>query len=190
MRTCTVADCGKKFIARGFCSAHYQRWSKYGDALGGPGKGHGNPTGPKPLPLEERFARHFEIDESGCWLWTGALNGVGYGNFGLGRHEPHRTRLAHRVMYELRRGPIPEGLQLDHLCRVPRCVNPDHLEPVTPAENSRRGMSPSAIAVRTNRCHRGHTLEDAYVVPRTGTRQCRGCRRVRDRKRQAYRRAA
>ena len=75
---------------------------------------------------------HYEPN-SGCWLWAGADNGEGYGKF--------RGKYAHRLSYERHKGPIPDGLHLDHLCRMPCCINPDHLEPVTNAENARRGMA-------------------------------------------------
>src|SRR5688500_4996363 len=73
---------------------------------------------------------------STCWLWTGARHPLGYGHVRYG----NRTSAAHRVAWELINGPIPEGLTLDHLCRVPACVRPDHLEPVTHRENVRRGI--------------------------------------------------
>jgi hypothetical protein len=73
-----------------------------------------------------------------CWIWQLASNQLGYGLAGLGGG---RQAGAHRVVYEKLRGPIPEGKILDHLCRVPACVNPDHLEPVTNAENAHRGIS-------------------------------------------------
>src|ERR1019366_4519713 len=84
----------------------------------------------------ERFLK-FVLPEpnTGCWLWTGGLNRGGYGQF----MTPPCT-VAHRVAYELFVGPIPEGLQLDHLCRVRSCVNPQHLEPVSQQENIRRGL--------------------------------------------------
>lgn len=77
----------------------------------------------------------YVTDARGCWVWQWAKDANGYGKK---RHDGH-MRMAHRVYYELRHGPIPDDLPLDHLCRNPSCVNPDHLEPVTNAENLRRG---------------------------------------------------
>lgn len=86
---------------------------------------------------EPRFWVKVEKTES-CWLWTGATNGLGYGKFKADPRTP--AVYAHRYAYELVVGPIPEGLQLDHCCENPPCVNPAHLEPVTQAENVRRGF--------------------------------------------------
>jgi hypothetical protein len=72
-----------------------------------------------------------------CWIWQLALSEDGYGSVSVGRS----TVAAHRFYYEQRFGPIPEGLELDHLCRVRSCVNPEHLEPVDSAENTRRGLN-------------------------------------------------
>jgi hypothetical protein len=80
----------------------------------------------------------YKVDENGCWLFTGWTNTKGYGMIRDGA----RMRIAHRVFYERTKGPIPEGMQLDHLCRVPACVNPAHLEPVTNTQNARRGRKP------------------------------------------------
>lgn len=80
----------------------------------------------------EAFESHIHYEpNSGCWLWSGADNGVGYGKF--------RGRYAHRISWEMHKGPIPDGMHIDHLCRVRCCVNPEHLEPVTNRENARRG---------------------------------------------------
>src|SRR2546421_371384 len=86
--------------------------------------------------LVERFGLE-EDSTSGCLLWQGAKNRCGYGHLKVGAH----THLAHRFIYETYRDVIPEGLQLDHLCRRRDCVNPDHLEPVTARENTRRAAS-------------------------------------------------
>lgn len=87
----------------------------------------------------------------GCWLWTAPLRNDGYGEIGSGGREGKQI-LAHRASYLSFVGPIPDGLELDHLCRVRCCVNPAHLEPVTRAENNRRGLN----GVLKTHCKRGH----------------------------------
>ena len=99
-------------------------------------------------PLWDRFWPKVEFTGF-CWNWTAGTSAKGYGCFRLGGHDGKRTS-AHRVAYELLVGPIPDGLELDHLCRNRRCVNPDHLEPVTGDENKRR--SP-AMAAHRSRLH-------------------------------------
>lgn len=111
----------------------------------------------------------------GCWLWT-AATAVGYGHFSWGPHSARKQVKAHRLAYELLVGPIPDGLTIDHLCRVTRCVNPAHLEPVTMRVNTLRGYGPSAINARRTRCIRGHRLSgDNLIIDWAGRRQCRTC---------------
>ena len=86
-----------------------------------------------------------------------------------------RTEWAHRVSYELFRGPIPDGLQIDHLCRIRHCVNPDHLEAVTQRENILRGTSPSAKAAARDACINGHPYTPENTKLFRGDRQCRTC---------------
>jgi len=123
-----------------------------------------------------------------CWLWKGSTSDDQYGNF----QRDGRLYLAHRYAYEAKIGPIPEGLELDHLCRVPRCVRPDHLEAVTPKVNQQRGMSPSGINSRKTHCAKGHEFSVQATGKRAGRRRCVECHRVRNRKwmRDHYRQAA
>lgn len=96
-----------------------------------------------------------------------------------------KQRYAHRLAYEWAVGPIPPGAQIDHLCREPRCINPDHLEAVTQRENIVRGESPSAVNARKTHCLHGHefTPENTYRRPDDGNRQCRACANERNRQR-------
>ena len=120
------------------------------------------------LALQERLEAKYEAEPlSGCWLWTGALTRGGYGQIGVWFGGVMRPRRAHRVAYECYIGPIPDGLELDHLCRVRTCVNPRHLEPVTHAVNVARG----GHALKTHApC--GHP----YTKVQNGTRRCIPCR--------------
>jgi hypothetical protein len=129
--TCSVPECPYLArAARGLCWSHYHRLRRLGTTDGAAGRPR-----PRTLSMSERFWS--KVDKSGdCWLWTGTITNR-YGRFFLahGRMTP-----AHRWAYESLVGPIPEGLTIDHLCRNPPCVNPDHLEPVTVQENVRRAL--------------------------------------------------
>lgn len=117
-----------------------------------------------------RFSGKSSIDSNGCWIWQAHVNAGGYAMFWNGE----RMQSAHRTVYEHYVGAIPEGLQLDHLCRVRHCVNAAHLEPVPPAENTRRGVSANRLKTH---CPEGHAYDDenTYFFP-TGGRGCRTCR--------------
>jgi hypothetical protein len=166
-------------LARGWCSLHYARWRRTGDPMPEqPVQRHG-------APIEERIESL--IDKSGpggCWLWTGHGRGkFGYGGIKIGS----RGHYAHRVVYELLVGPVPKGLELDHLCRVPRCVNPAHLEPVTRRENQMRGEAFVSANARKTHCPQGHPYDEAntYINRASGGRVCRACNNDHQRRYQA-----
>ncbi len=118
-----------------------------------------------------RLLRRVHIDQvTGCWNCTLATNGHGY--CAIWTCEKQIKVAAHRVSYEFFVGPIPDGMQLDHLCRNRICVNPDHLEPVTNYENNRRGQGNMA----KTHCPRGHAYDYIWISPdgRRG-RKCRAC---------------
>ena len=136
------------------------------------------------IPTIERLMQHVEmVTESGCWIWMGQIGPTGYGrvmvkNPGITEKAGWVNGYAHRVMYEALRGPIPEGLQLDHLCRVRCCVNPAHLEPVTQQENIRRGDLGKIERSRTH-CPYGHSYEEHCRRRPNAKRVCRACDRRR-----------
>lgn len=121
-----------------------------------------------------------------CWIFTGARDKLGYGRVncrnGTGSGVP---KLVHRVVYEAFRGPIPDGLGLDHLCRQPSCCNPDHLEAVTQTENIRRGRAVGLSHAKLV-CKNGHemTPENTRLGQRNGheIRRCRACARMYDKR--------
>lgn len=121
--------------------------------------------------LPGRFWDKVSVAGSGCWEWTASTRNGGYGQFWLSP----RLRSSHRVAYEALVGPIPPGLQIDHLCRNRGCCNPDHLELVTQSENARRGIP----GQRSVQCKNGHPWSEGntYTCPR-GKRHCRTCRRA------------
>lgn len=134
--------------------------------------------------MEKFLSKVSPEPNTGCWLWLDSTGNGGYGVMSFKRHDGKWCwEGAHRVAYMLFKGPIPEGLHLDHKCRVRECCNPDHLEAVTRRENMRRGEL-GAIWSQTH-CYQGHeyTPENTYIRRGTGKKQCRLCSRITDRKR-------
>lgn len=135
--------------------------------------GYGGIRGRRPTDRTARFWSLVSPEpNTGCWLWCGQEVFGGYGAFWGGR----RTVKAHRFSYEIKFGAVPPGFQLDHLCRVRLCVNPDHLEPVTHRENCLRGISFSAANAKKTHCIHGHELTADNLMPRKDSRRiCREC---------------
>lgn len=165
---CSIEGCDREVMARGWCRRHYKRWYQHGDPVaGGPVRGG---------PIEDRFwSKVKKGDPAECWEWTGAKTADGYGLF---KADAQKSMMGpHRWSYERYVGPIPTGLQLDHLCRNRACVNPSHLEPVTPGENVRRGDAGMNMRRKTH-CPQGHPYAgDNLLLDLQGKRHCRLCRR-------------
>ena len=174
-RTCSIEGCEGLHCARGWCKRHYYAWKRNGDPLA---------FAPQyRLPcrasLEDRFWS--KVDMNGpvpdyaphlgnCWIWRASLDTHGYGRFSMGGRSGSLMG-AHVVAYKLLVGPVPDGLELDHLCRNPPCCRPAHLEPVTHAVNMTRRMEANA------RCPAGHQYDEANTRMYRGHKQCRACDR-------------
>ena len=168
--TCSVDGCERPTEARGWCNAHYLRWRNHGNVFPG-----------QPITGTGRDAIRFWAkvafsDETECWYWTASFNRDGYGQFKiLGSYEG-----AHRWAWECCNGPVPEGMELDHLCRNRRCVRPDHLDAVTHRENCRRG-SRGLLRSPAEQCVRGHEFTPINTRLSQRERICRSCARERNR---------
>lgn len=173
-RRCGVPGCDRPHSSRGLCESHRRRLVKTGDA-----RTH-QPIRRTADSIEERILEKVSPEpNTGCWLWTGYTNGAGYGVLEI-KDQPFR---AHRLSYELFIGPIPEGLTLDHLCRVRCCVNPHHLEPVTIGDNVLRGDARTVSRARRafnvstiTHCANGHEWTDVNTsYYSSGSRRCLTC---------------
>lgn len=133
-----------------------------------------------------RYADRLLFDGHGCWVWTGAQKGTGYAEL----YYQGKRYLMHRLTYVLAKGAIPEGLHIDHLCRVRLCINPAHLEAVTMRTNILRGIAPSAHNARKTRCPHGHEYNEANTYRWRTQRECRPCRKHRRRETRRKARAA
>jgi hypothetical protein len=160
--SCSVDACTRNHLAKGYCQLHYNRLRNTGT------------TDARVRPTTEELFWSKVSKTSTCWLWTAARGEEGHALF----HVERKSIPAYRWSWEKLRGPIPEGLVLDHLCRVPWCVNPDHLEPVKNGTNVLRGIGPGAINKRKTHCIRGHEFagENLRITP-GGYRNCRACER-------------
>lgn len=170
---CSHEGCDHRHHARGLCYHHYlSLWVKERREA----QSEVNAFKSQ-MRSQRRFWSRVEVpvDGDGCWIWTGCKAGFGYGR----PMYRGRSRSAHRIAYELLVGPIPAGLELDHLCRNPPCVNPAHLEPVTHQVNLLRGVSPVAVNVLKTHCPKGHPYSGRNLkLGRSSKagRQCRECK--------------
>lgn len=165
---CSVAGCGRPRKVRGMCQPCYRKALHHGEI----------DTSPHRRMTPEQWFWHTVRQGPGCWEWAGVHTALGYSRIYI----DGKYHLAHRFAYELLVGSIPVGMVLDHLCRNPGCVNPDHLEPVTDAENIRRGQGFAAQAARRTHCPQGHPYSgDNLRVTPQGYRICVTCRRTNDR---------
>lgn len=128
---CAIPGCAAPHYGLGLCSKHYQRKRRHGDPA-------------YERSADDRFWSYVTESPSGCWLWVGAIGSNGYGVFRLS----DKSASAHRYSWEQLVGQIPDGLHLDHLCRIRNCVNPAHLEPVTPRVNVQRGTSVRSTEIK------------------------------------------
>jgi hypothetical protein len=179
--TCSIDGCEKPHEARGWCIKHYRRWQRHGDPL------WQLPTTADYFWEKVRKADRFDPDT--CWLWTAPPDSNGYGRLKVAV----RMVRAHIFAYELLVGPVPDGLELDHLCHGRdksckggstcihrRCVNPGHLEAVTHRTNVLRGVSPVARCAVKTHCPAGHAYSPENTRLYRGSRYCRACRRAWD----------
>lgn len=180
---CVIDGCEKPVSGRGWCKMHWTRWKRHGDPL---------VVKPFRRPMRPAFDRIMaKTDKNGpipaqaphlgsCWICTLNPDKRGYAYVGMGGKHG-KNRVAMQVVYEELVGPIPDGLELDHLCMVTSCVNPDHLEPVTHAENLRRAAAAGRFAnSQKTRCPQGHAYDEANTKwTKDGRRDCRECSRQR-----------
>lgn len=172
---CSVPGCTRPYRCKGYCHLHYQRWRKTGD----PG-----PAELLVLPWPDNLLKRLLPQPDGCIWHDSVPNGEGYAV--ISRDD--RQLKAHRAMWELMNGPIPDGMTLDHTCHDPslcdlkgecphrRCVNVEHLEVVDAVENVSRGGSFSSVNAAKTHCKRGHEFTPENTGRSGKGRYCKICR--------------
>jgi hypothetical protein len=159
---CSIVGCDKPVKARAMCVMHYKRVIK-----------HGDPHYTPPTPEDTFWGQIDRSDPDACWLWDRVIGTGGYGY----HNWRGRTVRAHRVSVLIDGRTIPDGMQVDHTCRTRSCINPRHLEVVTPRENKRRGNEHSGIGQYKTHCPSGHPYDETNTyTSRNGARHCRACK--------------
>lgn len=129
----------------------------------------------KTRDYKKKLMEQVTVDPDGCWIWTGATNSADYGIMRV----KNKLTLVHRLSHEFFKGEILNGLTIDHLCRVRKCINPSHLEAVTNKENILRGIGITAQESKQTHCKRGHKFTPKNTAVRRGKRCCRKCETIR-----------
>jgi hypothetical protein len=141
------------------------------------------------VSIQDHFMSKVLISDAGHWIWTGKPRKDGYGTFYWPLFEGRKQRLAHRVSYELFRRPLASPKEvIDHLCRTPSCVNPDHLDPCAQKVNILRGVGASASHALKTHCPEGHPYDKIEITAKRKTRRCMTCRNAAKRARWMARR--
>lgn len=164
---CSIENCDDPAKARGWCSKHWTRWWKHDD----PNTTYLIRGG----DVLDRLANKFTVGD-GCWEWTAKAKAkFGYGQI---TDDDGRSKVAYKVLYRIMVGDVPEGMELDHVCKNVLCIRPDHLEPVTHRENMRRGNGWAGVNARKTHCGPcGLPLSGPNLIidKSSGSRRCRAC---------------
>lgn len=173
--TCQISGCRRPAKVRGYCKNHYIREIQHGRIA----------KLVRASPMQ-RFMEMVSVDyDTGCHVWIGTATRPGPDGYGLFKWKSNTTRVAHRWLWEQIRGKLPKEIQLDHFrCENRRCVNLEHVRPVTPRENLLRGSSFAAANRSKTHCLRGHIYDEVNTYKtHDGKRQCRACKAEKARQR-------
>lgn len=174
-----MVECYSPVFVRGLCRPHYNKW--YQGSLRGRDVGYAPAANTNDRTLLTRIFDYTEKNSgvyflnTECWRWTNRLNGHGYGVLTY----KGKTQLAHRAVWEAIKGPVPSGLECDHLCRNRWCVNPEHIELISHRENVLRGNSVVAANAKKTQCKNGHEFSPENTAKDVrGGRVCKTCRHL------------